>query len=571
MRQEQEHKKNYDKEDYLYKIDIGDIDYSRYLNALSDFDSTTYEPKRFKVYGFKFFKKLFSGNQNGHKRKISLDLMIDEEYSIIKVRNYNAKINKETLETVKRIISKYYSKNTSYRRRLFYNDREIFNIDELMNLLDDMKITDGYKLSEEYEAESLGVNTLNIEYSGEEEIQLHINSKEKKAYVKLPTFNGSLDLKFYVKDKLKKLGKDIIDKIGTDCEIYAINNAGEIYATLTLDQLLGKEEIQSDIVDKTYTANTDKYSFDHPIIQTNEMNNRMTVGIRPYTSSKKLDEILEQIEKDGEKYSSYIWYGKKGLYGEEFRKTGYFKKGLEELKKDIKELRDKVYLTEQQDENEILITDENEILIPIETNKDSKNFEIIDIIGIEYKKDIDSKILNSQNAIIIEKNSGRVDKYIYDAKTKEKVLEFSLANDKYNMYTPGTYVNIVEYEKNILTNLIDEYEGLQKITFITENQEELTPAETMERAFAYCSQGGGMSIGEEYTELFRNNGKEVQYADLDKMYSESATKSYNKEKTKLKKGLYMNKELIEEFFKTLKVRILVNENQDTTGIGQMGR
>ncbi len=146
-----------------------------------------------------------------------------------------------------------------------------------------------------------------------------------------------------------------------------------------------------------------------------------------------------------------------------------------------------------------------------------------------------------------------------------------MANDKYNMYTPGTYVNIVEYTTNLLTYLTNTYENLNELTFITENEEELTPAETMERAFAYCSQGGGMSIGEEYSELFRNKGKEVQYADLNKIYDSKATKSYNKEKTKLKKGLYMNKELIEEFFKRLKVRIIVNKNQDTTGVGQMGR
>ena len=68
-----------------------------------------------------------------------------------------------------------------------------------------------------------------------------------------------------------------------------------------------------------------------------------------------------------------------------------------------------------------------------------------------------------------------------------------------------------------------------------------------------------------------NKGKKVKYEDIEKMYNPSSTKSYNKGKTKLEKGLYMNKELIEEFFKTLKVRIRVNENQDTAGIGQMGR
>ncbi len=530
---------SYDKEDYLFKIDIGDIDYSRYLDALSDFDSTTYKPQQFRIFG----------QTVGNGREVKLDLTIDEEYSMIKVRNYNAKINEETIELIKRIISKYYSKNTSYRRRLFYNDREIFNIDELMNILDDMK---GTGLPESYAAESLGINTLDVEVSAEQEIHLHINTAEKTAYIKLPTHCGSLDLHFYTKEKLNKIAKDIIDKIGPDCKIYAINNAGEIYAPLTLDQLLGKEEIQSDIVGKTYTANTDKYSFDHPIIQTNEMNNRMTVGIRPYTSSKEFDEILEQIEQNGEKYSSYIWYGM-NENKEKFRKTGYFKKGLEELKRDIKELRYKAYLTEQQENDELFTND-----IDLKTT------------GKYFKAQIDyDKILNDQNAIIIEKDRKTeiVDKYIYDAKTGEKKHKVTLGHDKYNMYTPGTYINFVEFITNFLTHLYEKNGNLESLTFITSDNEELAPHEAMERALSFCSKGGGFSVGSEYFSLATDKDN-MTYKKLEDLY-DGSKETYSDGKVALEKGLYINKELIKTYFKSLAVKVTINENQDTTGIGQM--
>ncbi len=88
----------------------------------------------------------------------------------------------------------------------------------------------------------------------------------------------------------------------------------------------------------------------------------------------------------------------------------------------------------------------------------------------------------------------------------------------------------------------------------------------MERAFTFCSKGGGMSIGSEYSKLATNNN--MTYKKLEDLY-DGSKETYSDGKVALEKGLYMNKELIKTYFKSLTVKVTINENQDTTGIGQM--
>lgn len=179
-------------------------------------------------------------------------------------------------------------------------------------------------------------------------------------------------------------------------------------------------------------------------------------------------------------------------------------------------------------------------------------------------------IMNSQNAIIIEKDptTKRVDKYIYDSKTGEKIHEYTLAQDKYNMYQPGTYINFVEFTTNFLTEIYEKAENIESVTFAKEENEKLDALELMEKAYAFCCQDGGMSIGDEYTKLIREKGKTTKYADLERLY-DCSTKAYNKGKTKLEKGLYMNKEKIEDFFKNIKLNIILKETQNKTTAKQM--
>lgn len=504
------------------------FDYNRYFSVNSTFDSENYEPKRFII------------TDPSTKTK-KLEMIVNEENLSIEIKTYNnTKISAESVRKIESIMSLFFT--DTWATNLIFNGKSYLRkeqYDEFMSLIES-KVEPGVK--DEYQMMSQGENVSDFETAIDNEIHLHIF--QDNAYVKLPrNIKGA-------KEKLVEIGNTIRNILGDNHKIYAINSAGEIYAPLTLNQLLGKEEISEDIAKHGFAGLKEFKTPDTIHIQTDEMNKQFSIAISADATALDYKELLNFLKENSGVYAIYnrILLFEEKENGDIHQKTGYLQEGRKEILKEIERLRDEKLKKEHQENPHV----------------DQNNEE-------EFEELVNTEILNTQNMIIIEKNSDRVDKYIYDSKTKEKVHEFTLEYDKYNMYTSGTYVNIVEYATNVLTNIANRYENLETLTFITEDQEELTPAETMKRAYAYCSTGGGMSVGDEYVDLFRNKGKNVQYEDLEEMYSGTDTKSYNKGKTKLEKGLYMNKELIEKFFKTLKVRIKVNENQDTTGVGQMGR
>lgn len=504
------------------------FDYNRYFAVTSTYDSINYEPKRFIIT-----------DPNTKAKK--LEMIINEENLSIEIKTYNnSKISEESVTKIKSIMSLFFA--DTWATELIFNGKSYLRqerYDEFMSLIES-KAEPGVK--DEYQMMSQRENISDFEEAIDNEVQLHIS--QNNAYVKLPKNIKS------AKEKLAEIGNAIRNVIGDNNKIYVINSAGEIYAQLTLNQLLGKEEISEDIAKRGFAGLKEFKTPDTIHIQTDEMDKQFSIAISADATASDYEELLKMINENSGVYAVYnrILLFSEKENGDIHKKMGYLKEGQEEIITEIERLRDEA-LKREQPEN-----------LHIDQNNE-----------VEFEEPVNVEILNNQNALIIEKDSDRVDKYIYDAKTKEKVHEFTLANDKYNMYTPGTYVNIVEYTTNVLTSIEDKYKNSEIPTFITEDQEELFPLEAMERAYAHCSTGGGMSVGDEYVDLFRNKGKKVKYEDIEEMYSPSSTKSYNKGKTKLEKGLYMNKELIEEFFKTLKVRIRVNENQDTTGVGQMGR
>ncbi len=270
----------------------------------------------------------------------------------------------------------------------------------------------------------------------------------------------------------------------------------------------------------------------------------MNVRINKELTSDELNQILEQIEIYGKDYSSYTWVIKK-----KFMKTKAFKSGLEELKGDIKKLRDEKYIEKQ------LKTISNEPVII------SNNLVLEEPVNIE--------LLNTQNGIIIEKDpdTKRVEEYIYDAKNDKIIHVYTLGQDKYNLFIPGTYVNLVEYTTNVLTDLYERYGEAESLTFITKENEELNALDTMGRAFTHCLKDGGLSVGDEYNNLDQTK-EEFSYNDLEDLY-DCSTKSYNNGKVKLEKGLFMNKELIKEYFKDVKVRQELKENKSTSTSNQM--
>lgn len=151
-----------------------------------------------------------------------------------------------------------------------------------------------------------------------------------------------------------------------------------------------------------------------------------------------------------------------------------------------------------------------------------------------YEEKIDTKKLNKQKAIIIKKDllTKKVDKYLEDKKTGRMIHKYTLPCDKKDIYKQGTYVNLVEFTTTILTDLYEKYGIPESLTFITKDNEELSPLETMEKACTFCLENGLMSIGDEYLDLV------------------------------------MAKDKIEKYFKNLKAKVLVKKILVVDGIGQ---
>ena len=178
-----------------------------------------------------------------------------------------------------------------------------------------------------------------------------------------------------------------------------------------------------------------------------------------------------------------------------------------------------------------------------------------------YEGTISTNTLDEQNAIIIEKDprTRQVKKYVYDASTGKKTLVHILL-DNYNQYEQGTYVNFVEYTTNFFTNLYEKCGMPKSLTFITKDNEELAPLEAMERALTFCSKGGGMSVGDEYSKLDATT--DISYKVMEDLY-DGSVKKYSDGKVSLEKGIYVNKELIKEYFSSLKAKVIVQKNQTT--------
>lgn len=191
--------KKYNRDEYLHKLQTGQLDYNRYTNTSSAYDTTKYKPKIVRIY-----------EKKGNLQDLKLKLIINEMTSEITINRFHGKINFETYAKIKTLLQKFYYENTPYRSKLIYNGEKVDNYDELVSILG--KITE--KTEDLYDESSLGEQTIILEGTVDEEIHLHIDTKEKKAYVKLPQSFGFS--KFVFKEQNLKIENDIIEKIGPD-------------------------------------------------------------------------------------------------------------------------------------------------------------------------------------------------------------------------------------------------------------------------------------------------------------------------------------------------------------------
>ena len=218
--------------------------------------------------------------------------------------------------------------------KLLLNGEKVNDINLLIDILscnttDDKNVLDIFKIKNEK------VNNL---FLMKDKIHLHLDVNSKKAYIKLPSYYECT--KGNASKQLIKCAEDIIDKIGTECKIYAINEAGEIYTTLTLNQLLEEEKINFG-TEKLYEINSEaeKSSLKSQEIQTNEILKRLDIHINKELTAREYNEIIEKINDIGHNYNVFTLRNENASKERKYFYE-YFKKGYEGLLTEIKTIRE---------------------------------------------------------------------------------------------------------------------------------------------------------------------------------------------------------------------------------------
>ena len=511
-----------------------------------------------------------------------IEMIIDEDNNRIEANVFDKEeyIEGYTLDVFKELLISHYnelSKNREKNTRLFFNNKEV-SIDDFLELLCDKTWEDDEfePLSSDADEELI---ELEIEYEDEdddeEEIEddnkyeddsitfesvdfikdeiveersdsdikglinnesaIHINRSRKEIYIKLP-----IPIK-YNKVKINKLGK-LVEEIcnGEKYHIYAINEAGEVYKELSIEKLIGKEELT--------VKDEGKHVYKYNGSKTKAFIDDFNKSIKIYADDSEDEEViykmLEKLEQE------------KHLYNESgfvlLRSKSYVDYDYEELGKMYYESNNAHLLPSGCEETIDYINDLYEF-----TDSKSKKTSQEETTFIY---NIDRNLPNTQNAIFIEKNSKtkRVDKYIYNGKTEEIIHNATIKNDSTNRYTRGMYINLNEYVSNLISSLIEKYGDVIEISFLTRDNKEIEFYELLESVFEKCIEAGGICIGKEYSKLMTES-EFVTYKDLEKLYDHSVEYYAN---TALNKGLYLRKDIVDECFEDLKIKTKVNKTSN---------
>lgn len=511
-----------------------------------------------------------------------IEMIIDEDNNRIEANVFDKEeyIEGYTLDVFKELLISHYnelSKNRKKNTRLFFNNKEV-SIDDFFDLLCDKTWEDDEfePLSSDADEELI---ELEIEYEDEdddeEEIEddnkyeddsitfesvdfikdeiveersdsnikelinnesaIHINRSRKEIYIKLP-----IPIK-YNKVKINKLGK-LVEEIcnGEKYHIYAINEAGEVYKELSIEKLIGKEELTV----KDEGKHVYKYNSSKTKAFIDDFNKSIKIYADDSEDEEVIHKMLEKLEQE------------KHLYNESgfvlLRSKSYVDYDYEELGKMYYESNNAHLLPSGCEETIDYINDLYEFADSKSKKTSQEETTFID--------NIDRNLPNTQNAIFIEKNSKtkRVDKYIYNGKTEEIIHNATIKNDSTNRYTRGMYINLNEYVSNLISSLIEKYGDVIEISFLTRDNKEIEFYELLESVFEKCIEAGGICVGKEYSKLMTES-EFVTYKDLEKLYDHSVEYYAN---TALNKGLYLRKDIVDECFEDLKIKTKVNKTSN---------
>ncbi len=553
---------------YLDALEKGEIE-QHYFSA--DLTKEVTERKK---------RLLIKNSQTGNN---IIEMIIDEDNNKIEANVFDEEeyIEGYTLDIFKELLISHYnelSKNQEKNTRLFFNNKEV-SIDDFLDLLCDKTWEDDEfePLSSDADEELI---ELEIEYEDEdddeEEIEdddkyeddsftfesvdsiedaiaeersdsdikelinnesaIHINRSRKEIYIKLP-----IPIK-YNKVKINKLGK-LVEEIcnGEKYHIYAINEAGEVYKELSIEKLIGKEELTV----KDEGKHVYRYNGSKTKAFIDDFNKSIKIYADDSEDEKVIHKMIEKLEREKHLYneSKFVLLRSKSYVDYDYEELGkmyYETNGSHLLSSGCEDMID--YINE---------------LYGFTDSKSKKQEKEEQTTFIDA---IDPSLSNRQNAIFIEKDfrTKKVDKYIYDCKKDDIIHTATIQNDSKDQFTRGMYININEYVNNLISSLIEKYGDVTEISFLTKDNKEIEFYELLESAFKECSEAGGICVGRKYSKLIADN-EFVTYKDLEELYDSSAEYYH---KIPLNKGLYLRKDIIDEYFKELKLKTKVHKESN---------
>ena len=203
-----------------------------------------------------------------------------------------------------------------------------------------------------------------------------------------------------------------------------------------------------------------------------------------------------------------------------------------------------------------------------ETPKDTETLKREDIISvvndeIEKKskfgvvlKSISRKLTDILKgfAVIREEKTGRMHYYYHDPKTDILKGNMSFQNAKERIES-GYYVNYEEYVESIMNETIEQNPNMTRITMVRDDGRETTFGAVAEEAFQISKKYGIIKLGKEL------KGKDIKtFEELRKMNLEGEEIVASE---KLRKGVYVRRDIISRIFDKHKMRIESKKEEET--------
>ena len=170
-----------------------------------------------------------------------------------------------------------------------------------------------------------------------------------------------------------------------------------------------------------------------------------------------------------------------------------------------------------------------------------------------YISSISRKISRFLNGFTAAKNDNKVILYYHDANRGELRGRREYSADRLKIDS-GYYVNYQEYLNSMLDNLMDKFPNMESVSFIDNDDNELTLNELANNAFNVLLKAGTIKFGSSLRGKSINNYQE--YKDMN-ITGES---NYNGEV--LKDGIYVRRDILDSIFCKCKAKVRLSAQEE---------